>query len=106
MKGLTSVLDKFSEGLRTRKILPSLLEEMKDTHLLPYVLPNVFAISAVLSPSQFGGLVLPSLKPLFVVKDPPQNMLTLLENLTMLQNKTEKNTFRERELIQTCIYSS
>ncbi|KAJ7184210.1 kinase-like domain-containing protein [Mycena filopes] len=96
MKGLTSVLDKFSEGLRTRKILPSLLEEMKDTHLLPYILPNVFSIANVLSAAQFAGLVLPSLKPLFVVKEPPQNMLTLLENLTMLQNKTDKNTFREQ----------
>jgi len=28
MKGLTSVLDRFSEGLRARKILPSLLEEV------------------------------------------------------------------------------
>ena len=30
MKGLTSVLERFSEGLRTRKILPSLLEEVSD----------------------------------------------------------------------------
>ncbi|KAJ7445769.1 kinase-like domain-containing protein [Mycena galericulata] len=96
MKGLTNVLDKFSEGLRSRKILPSLLEEMKDIHLLPYILPNVFSISTVLSPSQFASLVLPSLKPLFVVKEPPQNMLTLLDNLLMLQNKTDKNTFREQ----------
>lgn len=28
MKGLTSVLDRFSEGLRVRKVLPSLLEEV------------------------------------------------------------------------------
>lgn len=28
MKGLTSVLDRFSEGLRTRKILPTLVEEV------------------------------------------------------------------------------
>lgn len=34
MKGLASVLDKFSEGLRTRKILPSLLEEVSGaTHV-------------------------------------------------------------------------
>ncbi|KAJ6606557.1 kinase-like domain-containing protein [Mycena vulgaris] len=96
MKGLTNVLDKFSEGLRSRKILPSLLEEMKDTHLLPYILPNVFSIATVLSPSQFANLVLPSLKPLFIVKEPPQNMLTLLDNLHMLQNKTDKNVFREQ----------
>ncbi|KAF8078142.1 kinase-like domain-containing protein [Lyophyllum atratum] len=98
MKGLTSVLDKFSEGLRTRKILPSLLEEMKDTHLLPYILPNVFAISTMLSPSQFASAVLPSLKPLFSIKEPPQNMLTLLDNLGMLQSKTEKTVFREHVL--------
>jgi SCY1-like protein 2 len=70
---------------------------MKDTHLLPYILPNVFAISNILSSSQFAQLVLPSLRPLFTVKDPPQNMLTLLDNLEMLQNKTEKGAFRERE---------
>ena len=28
MKGLTNVLDRFSDGLQTRKILPSLLEEV------------------------------------------------------------------------------
>ncbi|KAH9908250.1 kinase-like domain-containing protein [Epithele typhae] len=98
MKGLTSVLDKFSEGLRTRKILPSLLEEMKDTHLLPYILPNIFAIAQVLSSTQFATLVLPSLKPLFAIKEPPQNMLTLLDNLILLQQKTEKPVFREHVL--------
>lgn len=98
MKGLAGVLDRFSEGLRTRKVLPSLLEEMKDTHLLPYILPNVFAISNVLTASQFASLVLPSLKPLFVIKEPPQNMLTLLDNLHLLQEKTEKTVFREQVL--------
>lgn len=113
MKGLTSVLDRFSEGLRVRKILPSLLEEvcvpsplywndldilsqMKDSQLLPYILPNVFAISRVLSPTQFAALVLPSLKPLFAIKDPPQNLLTLLNNVKVLQEKTEKPVFLER----------
>ncbi|KAG6849335.1 hypothetical protein H0H93_009301 [Arthromyces matolae] len=96
MKGLAGVLNNFSEGLRTRKILPSLVEEMKDSHLLPYILPNVFAISSMLTPAQFAGIVLPSLKPLFSVKEPPQNMLTLLDNLGMLQSKTDKQVFRER----------
>ncbi|KAF4615425.1 hypothetical protein D9613_002872 [Agrocybe pediades] len=98
MKGLVTVLDKFSEGLRRRKILPSLLEEMKDTNLLPYILPNVFVISQNLSASQFAASVLPSLKPLFAIREPPQNMLTLLDNLTMLQEKTDKNVFREHVL--------
>ena len=69
---------------------------MKDVHLLPHILPNVFSIATALSPTQFASLVLPSLKPLFTIKDPPQNMLTLLDNLSILQNKTEKGVFRER----------
>ena len=36
MKGLSGVLDRFSEGLRIRKILPTLLEEvrLKPTELI------------------------------------------------------------------------
>jgi len=70
---------------------------MKDTHLLPHILPNVFSISNDLTATQFASMVLPSLRPLFAVKEPPQNMLTLLDNLSLLQNKTEKGVFRERE---------
>jgi len=69
---------------------------MKDPQLLPAILPGVFAISNSLSPNQFASTVLPSLKPLFVIKEPPQNMLTLLENLELLQGKTEKPVFKER----------
>ncbi|KAE9407078.1 hypothetical protein BT96DRAFT_954642 [Gymnopus androsaceus JB14] len=98
MKGLTNVLSRFSEGLKSRKILPTLLEEMKDSHLLPYILPNVFSIATALSPSQFANLVLPSLTPLFAIKEPPANMLTLLDNLPMLQSKTDKVVFRTEVL--------
>jgi SCY1-like protein 2 len=69
---------------------------MKDPHLLPYILPNVFAIATIVSPQQFVSLVLPSLKPLFAIKEPPQNMLTLLDNLNTLQEKTDNAVFRER----------
>ncbi|GJJ12295.1 hypothetical protein Clacol_006536 [Clathrus columnatus] len=104
MKGLTGVLPTFSDGLRTRKILPSLIEEMKDTHLLPYILPNVFYISKTLSSLLFASAVLPSLKPLFSIKDPPQNMLTLLDNLTLLQEKTDKVTFKDRKIFFVSVH--
>ena len=98
MEGLSSVLDSFSEGVRARKVLPSLLEEvvqllsfgrhqgliplrMQDPYLLPSILPNVFVISTSLSPSQFALQVLPSL---LAVKEPPQNMMTLLDRLELL----------------------
>jgi SCY1-like protein 2 len=70
---------------------------MKDVNLIPYILPNVLAISNNLSPTKFTDIVLPGLTPLFALRDPPQVMLTLLSNLTLLQNKTAKETFKTRE---------
>ena len=53
---------------------------MKDPYLLPFILPNVFEISNSLSKEEFTT-VLPKLQPLFNMKDPPQNMLSLLHLL-------------------------
>ena len=57
---------------------------MKDPHRLPSILPNMFAVSTGLSPSQFALQVLLSLKPLFAVKEPPQNMVAVLGNPELL----------------------
>ena len=37
MKGLTGVLNKFSDGLRTRKILPSLVEEVRFKNITQFI---------------------------------------------------------------------
>jgi SCY1-like protein 2 len=77
------------------QILPSLLEELKDTQLLPYTIPNVFIITQKLTQIEFCDLVLPALKPIFNVRDPPQNMIVLLEKLDVLQQMTPREVFRD-----------
>ena len=72
--------------------------QMKDPRLLPSVHPKVFAISTSPSPAQFALQVLPSLKPLFAVKEPPQNMVTVLDNPELLQGKDGRVAFREHVL--------
>lgn len=103
LRGLVRVLSTFSERLRKGKVLPSLLEEMKDPYLLPFILPNVFEISNSLSKEEFTT-VLPKLQPLFNMKDPPQNMLTLLEHLSLFEEKTIPTIFREN--VMPLIYNS
>ncbi|KAI8089480.1 uncharacterized protein BX664DRAFT_365497 [Halteromyces radiatus] len=95
MKGLARVLAQFPERVLKRKILPSLLEELKDHQLLPYTLPNIFLIGQQLSQQEFCDLVLPSLKPVFSIRDPPQNMIVLLDKLDALQEKTPREIFRD-----------
>ncbi|WWC96791.1 hypothetical protein V866_003665 [Kwoniella sp. B9012] len=103
LRGLVRVLPTFSERLRKGKVLPSLLEEMKDPYLLPFILPNVFEISKGLNKDEFAN-VLPKLQPLFALKDPPQNMLTLLEHLSLFEEKTTPPVFREN--VMPLIYNS
>lgn len=63
--------------------------------MLPYTIPNVFLIVEQLNQREFCDLVLPSLKPVFSVRDPPQNMIVLLEKLDILQQKTPRETYRD-----------
>ncbi|KAH9930992.1 uncharacterized protein B0H18DRAFT_1116681 [Fomitopsis serialis] len=66
------------EGLRTRKILPSLLEEMKDTQLL-----HIYCL--IYSPSRRSYRT-------------TSEHADAIGNLQMLQEKTEKPVFREHVL--------
>ncbi|KAI9233685.1 MAG: kinase-like domain-containing protein [Podila humilis] len=95
MKGLLRVLPQFPERVLYRKILPCLLDELKDHALLPYTLPNVFFIIQKMTPKEFEDKVLPSLKPIFLVREPMQNLLTLLEKIELLQQKAGGAVFKE-----------
>ncbi|TKY86666.1 hypothetical protein EX895_004306 [Sporisorium graminicola] len=96
LKGLLKILPQFSDRLLRRKVLPAVLELMTDRSLLPFILPNVFHISKNLSSLEFTNSVLPKLKPLFSVQDPPQNMLLLLDQIEPLfVPKVAPTAFRE-----------
>ena len=119
MKGLLRVLPGFSDRLKRRKILPSLLDEvgfasatgsrvnqvltrrflkqqMKDVYLLPFLLPDVFEICKTLTNDEFAE-VLPRVQPLFDLKDSAQTMLMLIESIPMFAQKTSPEVFRKSE---------
>ncbi|KAG0222126.1 hypothetical protein BGX31_009331 [Mortierella sp. GBA43] len=95
MKGLLRVLPQFPERVLLRKILPCLMDELKDHALLPYTLPNVFFIIQKMTPKEFEERVLPQLKPIFLVREPMQNLLTLLEKIELLHQKASSTVFKE-----------
>jgi SCY1-like protein 2 len=119
LKGLLRVLPGFSDRLKRRKILPSLLDEvgfapatgsrvsqvltrrfrrqqMKDVYLLPFLLPDVFEICKTLTNDEFAE-VLPRVQPLFDLKDSAQTMLMLIESIPMFAQKTSPEVFRKSE---------
>ncbi|WFC99582.1 Protein kinase domain-containing protein ppk32 [Malassezia yamatoensis] len=98
LRGLQKMLPQFSLALRKRKLLPSvsdllmqMIEIMSDRSLLPYILPNVFAMTNQISSLEFGNSILPQIKSLFTVQDPPQNQSRsyLFDNAVLLLNHTD-----------------
>lgn len=67
MRGLSRILDQFPKSVLEKKVLPTLLEEMKDRDLLPYVLKNIFKTIELLPSKRraFVDRVIPKLKETF-----------------------------------------
>lgn len=103
LRGLPKVLPQFSRTLLRRKLLPSvcitrltmeLFEASSDKSLLPYILPTVFYIVKEFSQVEFCKNVLPKLRPLFDVHDPPQCQMILLNQTDLFVSKTTPDQFQ------------
>lgn len=95
MRGLNKVLPSFPKSVMEKKILPALMEEMKDKDLVSLILQNVFRIIDLLPSGRraFGDRVRAKLKELFVTnvknaqeKEPARDagLMVVLENLATI----------------------
>lgn len=73
LRGLPRILPQFPKSVLEKKVLPALLEEMKDRELLALVLGNVFAVVKVMPTAgkrAFSGVVVPKLREVFLSARP------------------------------------
>lgn len=106
MRGLNKVLPSFPKSVMEKKLLPALLEELKDRDLVSLILQNVFKIIELLPSGRraFGDKVRTQLKELFVTnvknaqeKDPARDagLMVVLENLTAITNNCGGKEFKD-----------
>ncbi|KAG5974094.1 hypothetical protein E4U55_000119 [Claviceps digitariae] len=106
MRGLNKVLASFPKSVIEKKILPALLEELKDKELLSLILQNVFKIVELLPFARriFGEKIRPMLKDIFVVnakqsqeKDPARDagLMVFLENLSVAAENSSGKEFKD-----------
>ncbi|KAI9757349.1 MAG: hypothetical protein M1815_001436 [Lichina confinis] len=78
MKGLSRVLTQFPKSVLEKKLLPALLEEMKDRELLALVLQNVFRIMKTLPNGRraFTEKVAPRLREVFLTSSTNKGVAT------------------------------
>jgi SCY1-like protein 2 len=66
MRGLPKILPQFPRSVLEKKILPGLVEELRDGSMLALVLPNIFQIIETASSRLFSEKVLKRLKEVFI----------------------------------------
>ncbi len=105
LKGLPKVLPQYSDRFILRKMLPGLLEELKDPAIVPFILPNLFIIIERLSEDVFASKILPALKPIFQSREPPQAILLLLSRCDLLVSKCPNSEVMKQNVLPL-VYNS
>ncbi|CAN9145692.1 unnamed protein product [Alternaria alternata] len=111
MRGLPRILNQFPKSVLDKKILPALLEEMKDRELLTLILQNVFKIVTMLPSGKraFTEKVIPKLREIFLTaaatntKAPQQErdslkeagLMVLLENMQIAADNSSGKEFKD-----------
>ncbi len=107
MRGLNKVLPSFPKSVMEKKVLPALIDEMKDRELAPQILQNVFKIVELLPSAKrvFSDRVLPCLKEHFSApggkpateRDPPRDsaLMVVLDRLPIVTQNTSGKEFKD-----------
>ncbi|ORY45271.1 kinase-like protein [Rhizoclosmatium globosum] len=105
-KGLVQILPQYSMKTVNRKILPALLGELKDPLMSPFILPCLFWISENSSEQEFTTGILPSLKPIFQLNEPPQALLLLLSRMDIFMKKLRLLMYSNAVHVMPLLYTS
>lgn len=101
-KGLLTALPQFELTVIERKILPALVNELKNLILVPFLLPCLFTIVEMVNSSPdkggksfFQTRIFPHLLPLFTIKEPIQVALLLLQRVDLLAKGLNEKEINE-----------
>jgi SCY1-like protein 2 len=114
LRGLPRILTQFPKSVMEKKILPALLEEMKDRELLTLILQNVFKIITMLPAGKraFTEKVIPKLRETFLSSAAPNakggtperdslkeaGLMVLLENMKIAADNSSGKDFKDNVL--------
>jgi SCY1-like protein 2 len=114
LRGLPRIMPQFSSKVLEKKVLPALLEEMKDRELISLILQNVFKMLATLPSAKrtFAEKVAPKLREVFLT--PPAGkkdavlerdsakeagLMVILENMRLISENTTGKEFKDGILV-------
>nr|OQO22152.1 hypothetical protein B0A51_10953 [Rachicladosporium sp. CCFEE 5018] len=106
MRGLPRIMSQFPRSVLEKKVLPALLDEMKDKELLAPILANVFVMVKIMPTGKraFTEKAVPKLREVFLAKSNAINerdtgreagLMVILENMQIAAENCPGKEFRE-----------
>lgn len=106
MRGLPRIMPQFPKSVLEKKVLPALLEEMKDKDLLAPIMSNIFAMVKTMPTGKraFTERVVPRLREVYLIKQAAgaerdtsreAGLMILLENMQTAAENCPGKEFRE-----------
>ncbi|XP_050456070.1 SCY1-like protein 2 [Cataglyphis hispanica] len=83
-KGLPQLLKQLPHRVALHRVLPALYKELVNPPMIPFVLPSILQVMEVTEIEEFREHILPNLKPVLALEDPPQISLVLMQNINLL----------------------
>lgn len=110
LKGLPKIINQFPKTVLEKKVLPALLEEMKDRELIALILQNAFKMIKIMPSGRraFSEKLIPKIREVFIVgtgkKDAAAaerdsakeaGLMVLLENMDIIAENTNGKEFKD-----------
>ncbi|EFN76018.1 SCY1-like protein 2 [Harpegnathos saltator] len=83
-KGLPQLLKQLPHRVVLHRVLPALYKELVNPPMIPFVLPSILQVMEVTEVEEFREHILPNLKPVLALEDPPQISLVLMQQVNLL----------------------
>ncbi|CAK9814468.1 SCY1-like protein 2 [Anthophora quadrimaculata] len=83
-KGLPQLLKQLPHRVILHRVLPALYKELFNPPMIPFVLPSIIYAMETSSVEEFREYILPNIKPVLTLDDPPQISLVLMQHADLL----------------------
>ena len=83
-KGLPQLLKQLPHRVILHRVLPALYKELINPPMIPFVLPSILYAMETSSVEEFREYILPNIKPVLTLDDPPQISLVLMQHADLL----------------------
>ncbi|XP_076749656.1 SCY1-like protein 2 [Xylocopa sonorina] len=83
-KGLPQLLKQLPHRVILHRVLPALYKELFNPPMIPFVLPSIIYAMETSSVEEFQEYILPNIKPVLTLDDPPQISLVLMQHADLL----------------------